>query len=127
MIMKRRDELAARLKAIRGPKGEEWQTVVIKPQEHYPVVNGDYPDLMVYFDDLYWRSAGTLGYGSLYLEENDTGPDDAVHDYNGIYILYDPDSPGGKVKPANIIDIAPTVLQLLEGPVVSDLKGKVIS
>lgn len=33
----------------------------------------------------------------------------------------------GKVKPANIIDIAPTVLQLLEGPVVSDLKGKVIS
>ena len=122
-----RDELAARLKAIRGPKGEVWNTVVIKPQEHYPVVNGDYPDLMVYFDDLYWRSAGTLGYGRLYLEENDTGPDDAVHDYNGIYILYDPDSPGEKMRPANILDIAPTVLKVLEGPVVPDLKGKVIS
>ena len=122
-----RDELASRLKAIRGPRGEEWQTVVIKPQEHYPVVNGDYPDLMVYFDDLYWRSAGTLGYGSLYLEENDTGPDDAVHDYNGIYILYDPDQPGGGKKNASIIDIAPTVLKLLGGPAVPDLKGQVIS
>jgi predicted AlkP superfamily phosphohydrolase/phosphomutase len=122
-----RDELASRLKAIRGPRGEEWQTVVIKPQEHYPVVNGDYPDLMVYFDDLYWRSAGTLGYGSLYLEENDTGPDDAVHDYDGIYILYDPDQPGGGKKKASIIDIAPTVLKLLGGPAVPDLKGQVIS
>ncbi|MFA4926637.1 MAG: alkaline phosphatase family protein [Candidatus Aminicenantales bacterium] len=122
-----RDELASRLKAIRGPRGEEWQTVVIKPQEHYPVVNGDYPDLMVYFDDLYWRSAGTLGYGSLYLEENDTGPDDAVHDYNGIYILYDPASPGGRKKGASIIDIAPTVLKLLGGPAVPDLQGQAIS
>jgi predicted AlkP superfamily phosphohydrolase/phosphomutase len=122
-----RDELASRLKAIRGPRGEEWQTVVIKPQEHYPVVNGDYPDLMVYFDDLYWRSAGTLGYGSLYLEENDTGPDDAVHDYNGIYILYDPASPGGRKKGARIIDIAPTVLKLLGGPAVPDLQGQAIS
>jgi len=122
-----RDELASRLKAIRGPRGEEWQTVVIKPQEHYPVVNGDYPDLMVYFDDLYWRSAGTLGYGSLYLEENDTGPDDAVHDYDGIYILYNPDQPGGGKKKASIIDIAPTVLKLLGGPAVPDLKGQVIS
>jgi predicted AlkP superfamily phosphohydrolase/phosphomutase len=101
--------------------------VVIKPQEHYPVVNGDYPDLMVYFDDLYWRSAGTLGYGSLYLEENDTGPDDAVHDYNGIYILYDDASPGGRKKGASIIDIAPTVLKLLGGPAVPDLQGQAIS
>jgi predicted AlkP superfamily phosphohydrolase/phosphomutase len=122
-----RDDLASRLQAIRGPRGEEWQTVVIKPQEHYPVVNGDYPDLMVYFDDLYWRSAGTLGYGSLYLEENDTGPDDAVHDYNGIYILYDPASTGGRKKGASIIDIAPTVLKLLGGPAVPDLKGQAIS
>ncbi|MBC7364679.1 MAG: alkaline phosphatase family protein [Candidatus Aminicenantes bacterium] len=119
-----RDELAERIKAIRGPQGEEWKTVVIKPQEHYPELNGDYPDLMVYFDDLYWRSAGTLGYGSLYLEENDTGPDDAVHDYEGIYILYDPERPGGRVQNANILDIAPTILTLLEGPEVQGLQGK---
>lgn len=121
-----RDELAERIKAIRGPQGEEWKTVVIKPQEHYPELNGDYPDLMVYFDDLYWRSAGTLGYGSLYLQENDTGPDDAVHDYEGIYILYDPERPGGRVQNANILDIAPTILALLDGPEVMGLRGKVL-
>jgi len=121
-----RDELAERIKAIRGPQGEEWKTVVIKPQEHYPELNGDYPDLMVYFDDLYWRSAGTLGYGSLYLQENDTGPDDAVHDYEGIYILYDPERPGGRVQNANILDIAPTILALLDGPEVVGLRGKVL-
>jgi predicted AlkP superfamily phosphohydrolase/phosphomutase len=121
-----RDELAERIKAIRGPQGEEWKTVVIKPQEHYPELNGDYPDLMVYFDDLYWRSAGTLGYGSLYLQENDTGPDDAVHDYEGIYILYDPERPGGRVQNANILDIAPTILALLDGPEVAGLRGKVL-
>jgi len=121
-----RDDLALRLKAIGGPNGEEWKTVVIKPQEHYPELNGEYPDLMVYFDDLYWRSAGTLGYGTLYLQENDTGPDDAVHDYDGIYILYDPEKTGARKKDANILDIAPTILRLLGGPRVSDLKGRVI-
>ncbi|MDW3229408.1 MAG: alkaline phosphatase family protein [Acidobacteriota bacterium] len=119
-----RDELAERLKAIRGPNGEEWKTVVIRPQEYYPEHNGDYPDLMVYFDDLYWRSAGTLGYGKLYLQENDTGPDDAVHDYDGIYILYDPEVNGGQKKEANILDIAPTILKLLSGPEVPGLKGR---
>ncbi|MDD8031293.1 MAG: alkaline phosphatase family protein [Acidobacteriota bacterium] len=119
-----RDELAERLKAIRGPNGEEWKTVVIRPQEYYPEHNGDYPDLMVYFDDLYWRSAGTLGYGKLYLQENDTGPDDAVHDYDGIYILYDPEVSGGQEKEANILDIAPTILKLLSGPEVPGLKGR---
>ncbi|GBF09735.1 conserved hypothetical protein [Aeropyrum pernix] len=31
-----------------------------------------------------WRPAGTIGWSSTYLEENDRGPDDAVHDWHGI-------------------------------------------
>jgi len=122
-----RDELASRLKAIRGPRGEEWQTVVIKPQEHYPVVNGDYPDLMVYLMIYTGGQPGQLGYGSLYLEEMIPGRMTLFHDYNGIYILYDPASPGGRKKGARIIDIAPTVLKLLGGPAVPDLQGQAIS
>ncbi|MFQ6039202.1 MAG: alkaline phosphatase family protein, partial [Candidatus Aminicenantales bacterium] len=76
---KEREALIEKLASIRGPNGEEWRTKIIKPQEYFPVHNGDYPDLMVYFDDLFWRSAGTLGHGTMYLLENDTGPDDAVH------------------------------------------------
>ncbi len=119
-----RRDLTARLEAIRGPRGEAWRTRVIRPQDHYPEVNGDYPDLMVYFDDLYWRSAGTLGYGTLFLAENDTGPDDAVHAENGIYILYDPRRKESRRRDADILDIAPTVLNKLGLDVPPGLRGK---
>ncbi len=122
-----RDELSAEIMAIRGPNGEAWKTRIIKPQEHFEVLEGDYPDMMVYFDDLYWRSAGTLGYGTMYLAENDTGPDDAVHNYDGIYILNDPlGGPGGR-KDANIIDIAPTVLDIMGIAAPPEMKGKPIA
>ena len=78
------EELKARLRRIKGPEGEPWATQAYTPQELYPEVRGDPPDLMVYLDDLNWRSAGTLGWGTTYLEENDRGPDDAVHDWYGI-------------------------------------------
>ena len=78
------DELKRKLQAITGPDGESWKTMAYTPHELYPIVNGDAPDLMVYFDDLNWRAAGTLGWPSLYLEENDRGPDDAVHDWIGV-------------------------------------------
>ena len=71
-------------------------TKIYKPEELYNVIKGDAPDLLVYFDDLSWRSAGTVGYDSMYLNENDTGPDDAVHDYFGIFIINDPKKKIGK-------------------------------
>ena len=90
------------------------------------MLEGEYPDLMVYFDDLYWRSAGTLGYGTKYLAENDTGPDDAVHAQEGIYILADPKTKAGRKLSADILDIAPTVLDIMGIPRPEGLKGKVI-
>ena len=124
---KEREILLEKILKISGPQGETWQTRVIKPQEYFQELNGDYPDLMVYFDELYWRSAGTLGHGTMYLEENDTGPDDAVHDFEGIFILYDPQEKAGRSVKASIQDIAPTVLDKLGLPIPADLKGKVIS
>ncbi len=123
---KERDALIERIKAIKGPNNEAWATRVIKPQEHYEVLEGDYPDLMVYFDDLYWRSAGTLGHGTMFLPENDTGPDDAVHAQEGIYILFDPQEKVGRRLDADILDIAPTVLDRLDIPVPAEMRGKII-
>jgi predicted AlkP superfamily phosphohydrolase/phosphomutase len=123
---KEREDLTRRLRALRGPKGEEWQTKVIWPQAYFDEVNGEYPDLMVYFDDLYWRSAGTLGHGTMFLPENDTGPDDAVHAQEGIYILRDPKNAKTEWRDANILDIAPTVLNRLGIPVPADMKGKIL-
>ncbi len=122
-----RDDLTARLMAIRGPRGESWETKVIKPQEFYRELEGDYPDLMVYFDDLSWRSAGPLGYGTMFLAENDTGPDDAVHAQEGIYILYDPRLPQARRRDADILDIAPTLMGLLGLPVTKEMRGTVLA
>ncbi|MBP7708034.1 MAG: alkaline phosphatase family protein [Candidatus Aminicenantes bacterium] len=121
-----REELLRELEGVRGPAGEAWATKVIKPQEHYEVLEGEYPDLMVYFDDLYWRSAGTLGHGTMYLPENDTGPDDAVHAQHGIYILSDP--AGGRTgrRDGDILDIAPTVLDLMGLGIPNTMKGRVL-
>ncbi|RLF14558.1 MAG: nucleotide pyrophosphatase [Thermoprotei archaeon] len=85
-----REHLAEDLRRIKGPKGETWNTKVYRPEELYPTCRGDKPDLIVYLDDLSWRSAGTLGWPSNYLPENDTGPDDAVHDWAGVFTVYNP-------------------------------------
>lgn len=120
-----REQLKRELLKIRGPGNERWETKVYKPEELYPVRNGDPPDLMVYFDDLYWRAAGTLGHKDLYLPENDTGPDDAVHDYHGIFILHDPQSTISSRKvDVSIYDIAPTILELMNINVPDSMEGK---
>ncbi|MEM2135365.1 MAG: alkaline phosphatase family protein [Candidatus Jordarchaeaceae archaeon] len=122
------DELAEKLKQIRGPNGEKFYNKIYKPEEIYDELNGDSPDLIVYFDDLYWRSAGTIGYETLYLSENDTGPDDAVHSEYGVFILYDPTKNLGlELGNLNILDVAPTVLNILGLPVPKEMRGKIIS
>lgn len=85
------DQLKKDLVRIKGPRGEAWNTRAYTPQELYSKVYGDPPDLIVYFDDLSWRAAGTIGWNSLYLPENDKGPDDAVHDWHGILSIHDPE------------------------------------
>ena len=122
-----RDEIAEKLKSIKDANGEPMNTKVYKPEELYEIIRGDAPDLMVYFDDLNWRSAGTVGYDSMYLDENDTGPDDAVHDWYGVYIIFDPKKKIGKdLGVRSILDIAPSSLNILGLEVPFDLEGKII-
>jgi len=119
-----RDKLARKLMEIRDPDGRQMDTHVYKPEDLYPVSIGDRPDLLVYFDDLFWRSAGTIGHGSLYLSENDTGPDDSVHAHNGIFIIYDPQvQPIGKVSDMSILDISPTLLEKMGVAIPSSMEG----
>jgi predicted AlkP superfamily phosphohydrolase/phosphomutase len=122
-----RDELARRLIAIPGPNGEDIGTRVFKPEEIYHAVNNVAPDLIVYFGDLAWRSVGSLGLESIYTFENDTGPDDANHAQQGMYILYDPARDlSGRRQPAKIMDVAPTVLHYMNEPIPADMQGNVI-
>jgi predicted AlkP superfamily phosphohydrolase/phosphomutase len=108
-----RDELIEQLQAMLGPDGEPLGTQVLKPQEVYPEVRGVAPDLIVYFGDLGWRSVGSVGNRSIYTFENDTGPDGANHDRDGVFTMVGaPGQPSGRVEGLNLIDVGPTILSL---------------
>lgn len=82
-------------------------------------------DLMLYFGDLSWRSAGTIGHRRLFLDENDTGPDDAVHSQHGIFLYYDPQVRHGRVAPdLHITDVAPTILRAMGEPIPDTMEGQ---
>lgn len=121
------EELKKKLLNLKDDKGIKMNNIVFHPEEYYTNPKGDYPDLMVIFDDLSWRAAGTIGHNTLYLLENDLGSDDAMHDWEGMYILYDPkgELPKGQTD-AKIEDIAPTILHLFDVKLSEDLDGKVI-
>jgi predicted AlkP superfamily phosphohydrolase/phosphomutase len=126
-----REELAAALKAIPIPNDNasgEFETQVFKPQEIYQEVRNIAPDLMIYFGGLHWRAVGSLGHGDTYTLENDTGPDDANHAVNGLFILYEPGVKGaGRVNGHQLMDIAPTLLRQMGIDIPSEMQGKVIA
>ena len=123
-----RSELIEKIEAIPDEKGRPIGTKVFRPEEFYKTRNGVAPDLMVYFGNLAWRSAGTVGRDSIHTFENDTGPDDANHGQHGIFIA----KPGGgksgtgQLQGLEIQDVAPTILKILDLPIPNDMEGKVI-
>ena len=120
-----RDELIGKLNTLPDHEGKVMGTKAYKPQDIYAKVNGVAPDLVVIFGDLSWRSVGTIGNDNLYVFENDTGPDDANHAQQGMYILSHPSiPPAGRQDEATLYDVCPTSLQLLGHPLPPDLRGK---
>jgi predicted AlkP superfamily phosphohydrolase/phosphomutase len=71
----------------------------------------------------------TVGHGSIYTFDNDTGPDDCNHAQSGIVIKHDPDvhaGPGGReLSGLQLMDIAPTILEQLSVPIPAAMQGKV--
>ena len=119
-----RDKLKEEISKIKGPNNQKWDTKVYRASELYKKTKGTPADLMVYFDNINWRSAGTIGHDSMYLSENDKGPDDSMHDWDGVFIMYDPKSKGkGYIKNVNLIDFTPTVLNLMGINLPKDIEG----
>jgi predicted AlkP superfamily phosphohydrolase/phosphomutase len=122
------DKLAQDIRDIPGPDGNALDTQVFKPREVYRTVRGVAPDLLVYFDNLGWRSVGSFGHGGIYTFKNDTGPDDANHAVNGIYAYTPPERNlnGRTIADTQLMDFAPTILDIFGLPVPADMQGKVI-
>ena len=135
-----RTVLGEQLAALPGPDGESLNIKVFKPQQIYQRVRGVAPDLLVYFDDLAWRSVGIVGVDSWYTTDNDTGPDDANHAPYGLMIFHDPAHPptqsptqpltqaqgGQELQGAQLYDILPTLLDRYQLPHPKGLRGKVL-
>jgi predicted AlkP superfamily phosphohydrolase/phosphomutase len=123
-----REEVKSRLLTISGPAGEKFDNKVFYPEELYNQCNGSKPDLIVYFDNLFWRSAGTIGRSTMYLSENDTGPDDSVHWMDGVFLLYSKRRPSRMTKLGrlSIYDIAPIILDVFDMEVPNGMQGRIL-
>jgi predicted AlkP superfamily phosphohydrolase/phosphomutase len=116
-----RKEMIRKLEAIVDENGRNIGTRAFRPEDIYRETRNIPPDLVVYLGNLDWRSAGSVGTGSIYLYENDTGPDDANHAQHGILIS---SIPAAKAKDQySIFDIAPTILTYFGIPVPEEMIG----
>ena len=119
-----RTRLAREIEAIPDEEGNPIGTRVFRPEDIYRTVRGVAPDLIVYFGNLRWRSAGTVGNGTVHIRENDTGPDDANHAQEGVFIW--DRLAGAHPTPLAIYDVAPTVLNHFGIDVPEEMIGQVI-
>lgn len=112
-----RTELVERIAGITDPEGRSLGSKAYRPEDLYREVRGVAPDLLVYFGDLAWRSVGSVGFDGIYTFDNDTGPDEANHDWFGIFILNRAGCEAGRLAPGRqtglrIADVGAIVLSL---------------
>ncbi len=117
-----RDELVAKIEALPDHEGQPMGSRAYKPEDIYDQVRNVAPDLVVIFGDLRWRSVGTVGNPDVYTFENDTGPDDANHAQQGMYILSHASLPTER-RDVSLYDVAPTTLKMMGHPVPDDMRG----
>ena len=120
------NELKEKFENIPDHTGRKMNTTAYRRQDIY---SGPYlermPDLVVSFDDLYWRSSEDVGHEGIYSFETEIGPDDAMHAQHGMFILSNAGDKRGKVEGCNLIDGAPNILDIMDMPVPEDMEGKV--
>jgi predicted AlkP superfamily phosphohydrolase/phosphomutase len=122
-----RDRLIGEMQHLPGPAGEPLGTRVERPEALFKECRGVPPDLMCYWGNLSWRSVGTVGHRRRYVFENDTGPDEANHDWNGIFISRDPLEAGrGRVSDQRLLDVGPSLLQAAGLSVPTDTAGSAV-
>jgi predicted AlkP superfamily phosphohydrolase/phosphomutase len=120
-----RNELKAKLEALGDENGDSIGTRVFYPEDVYRETKGIPPDMIVYLGNLDWRSAGTVGNGAVHLFENDTGPDDANHAPEGVFVWYNRGKPAARsTETVSIYDVAPSILDFYSIPTPPDMIGR---
>lgn len=120
------NELKEKLENIPDDKGRKMNTIAYRRDDIY---NGPYvnrmPDLVVSFDDLYWRSSEDVGHSEIYTFETEIGPDDAMHSQYGMFILSNAGKKRGRVEGCELIDGAQNIFDILGMAPPNDMEGKI--
>lgn len=123
-------EITSGLESITDEQGQALDTLVYPPHTLYHEVRNIPPDLIVIFDNLGWRAVGTVQPEDdtpLHVFENDTGPDDANHDWHGAFVMAGGGvSAAGELEPFSLLDFAPTVLSYFDHDIPPDLQGRAL-
>ncbi len=123
------DDLKAGLLAIPHPQtGEPLVEKVLEREELYQGPHAHLaPDLTVVLRDWRYRTIGLYDFTTNKLISPSFGPT-GDHRMEGVLIASGAGvKPGATLEPANLLDIAPTILHLLGVPVPSDMDGRVLS
>ena len=114
-------------------EGRSIGTSVILSDEAYKETRNIAPDLSVFFGDLYWRSSGMVGGGKIHSKENDTGPDGANHNWDGILLMAEgKDLARGapvvktQLQGMRLYDVAPTILEAFKISRRPQMQGRAI-
>ncbi|HEY0025992.1 MAG TPA: alkaline phosphatase family protein [Longimicrobium sp.] len=126
-----RRRIGEELEALGDEQGRPIGTRVVVPSEEYAALNNVAPDLLLFFGDLFWRSVGTVGGGRVHTRENDTGPDGANHDWNGIFLMAEGrdlgrGGNGARIEGLGIGDVAPTILDAFGLSGAHALRGRAV-
>ncbi|MBI4052763.1 MAG: alkaline phosphatase family protein [Candidatus Diapherotrites archaeon] len=119
-------ELEKKLLAIRGGKGEKLDNKVFFAKDIYK--NGfddECPEMIVYFDNLVWGVNNDVGNKGLYSTSTTVGSDDAGHAPEGSFVIVDEKIGGrGDMGTISILDVFPTMMDILGEEKPKDLQGK---
>ncbi|MFC6836512.1 alkaline phosphatase family protein [Halomarina ordinaria] len=104
-----RDELKADLEALEGPDGEEVAWRVVTKEEAYRGDHDDIaPDLTVVPNHGFDLKSGFKGEGDVF----GVGPRNGMHSFDNACLFID--DPDARVGDADLLDIAPTLLDLMD-------------
>jgi len=120
------DELAANLKDIPDKVGKHLNTQVWKRDDIYFGPYAKYgPDLFVSFDQGRLGTSELLGHGQgkVYSVDTAKGSGDAAHSLYGYFAMAGPGIPAeGELKEVSLLNIAPTILDILGLPIPKNME-----
>ncbi len=120
------DELAEKLQAIPDENGQKLSTQIFKRDD---IQFGPYvkygPDMFIYFDECRFTTSDLVGYGKgkVYSADTPKGPDYAAHSPYGYFCMAGSRIPAkGKISGISLLNIAPTVLDVIGLPIPREME-----